>query len=756
MGRRAAHGEDAQRRPSVASGEARATARAPVQDDADGHRLAPWPAHTVVRCGEHGIEPQVRLVRRGRSANVRTSNRHSLARTWSTQARGGRTCAPVAAGAVPRRRAHLRSLPTMVAGTSSARCTATSASTGSTPSPPRWRASDELRAPADGAARSASPRSSPTGRRATSSTTSRWPTARLTSAPGRAARGRAHGAGRGQTAVAVATGAAQRPGGVHQGPHPADRRPAEADRQRSRSSAPSTACSPPSATQHRSTGEWTVPELPEVQAHAERLTERVRRRRAAAVRAAHLHRAEDRRAAAGRGLRPSALDVGRRGKYLLLRFEPVTFVVHLMQGGRLLVDAKQSAKPRNGQARFVFEPTDAGAAAHRGRAPSGAPACGACPTGDVLDRPPLDRARPGGARRRRRRAGRALRRAQHARPRVPARPALHRRPRADAGQRGLPPGQALAVRDDRQARRRRARRRWSTRIHEARRRGLGLRAHPPRHELVGGPARAGCTTASARPARCAATRSARCSYSGYTVAYCPTCQTGGKVLADNTTASSSSSRASPGPGDQPSTSLRCSDADPPPRRAGRLRARRARAPATRGGRSTSPRRSSTRLPAASTRSAACSASPARSRASRSACRPSGMGGPSAAIYYSELIQLGAQRLVRVGTVGGLQPDGEDGRHGRGHRRDGRRPDGRHRSPAASRTRRPRRGASSSRRSRWPRAGRTVHVGPVVTSGAVLRPRDGQIAPLARARPPGVEMEAAVLYTLAAIRTASRR
>jgi formamidopyrimidine-DNA glycosylase len=25
------------------------------------------------------------------------------------------------------------------------------------------------------------------------------------------------------------------------------------------------------------------------------------------------------------------------------------------------------------------------------------------------------------------------------------------------------------------------------------------------------------------------------SYSGYTVAYCPTCQTGGKVLADNTT-----------------------------------------------------------------------------------------------------------------------------------------------------------------------------------------------------------------------------
>jgi 5'-methylthioadenosine phosphorylase/purine-nucleoside phosphorylase len=34
---------------------------------------------------------------------------------------------------------------------------------------------------------------------------------------------------------------------------------------------------------------------------------------------------------------------------------------------------------------------------------------------------------------------------------------------------------------------------------------------------------------------------------------------------------------------------------------------------------------------------------------------SGMGGPSAAIVYEELAQLGARRLVRVGTCGGLQP-----------------------------------------------------------------------------------------------------
>ena len=68
-----------------------------------------------------------------------------------------------------------------------------------------------------------------------------------------------------------------------------------------------------------------------------------------------------------------SLEVDRRGKYLLLRFESMTFVVHLMQGGRLLADAKRSAKPRGGQARFTFEPIELdrridrrhGAAAHR-------------------------------------------------------------------------------------------------------------------------------------------------------------------------------------------------------------------------------------------------------------------------------------------------------------------------------------------------------------------------------------------------------
>jgi formamidopyrimidine-DNA glycosylase len=97
-----------------------------------------------------------------------------------------------------------------------------------------------------------------------------------------------------------------------------------------------------------------VPELPEVQAHAERLTERY----AGVV----LAKFQPLTFTALKTAVPkpeeaygSALDeVGRRGKYLLARFGPHTFIVHLMQGGRLLEDTKQSPKPRNGQARWYF------------------------------------------------------------------------------------------------------------------------------------------------------------------------------------------------------------------------------------------------------------------------------------------------------------------------------------------------------------------------------------------------------------------
>ncbi len=116
-----------------------------------------------------------------------------------------------------------------------------------------------------------------------------------------------------------------------------------------------------------------MPELPEVQAHVERLSRPVddggfagavlggfRPITFTALKTALPDPSE----AVGRPLRT----VDRRGKFLLLRFpseragdgavteeDPITFVVHLMQGGRLVPDESQSAKPRNGVARWSFD-----------------------------------------------------------------------------------------------------------------------------------------------------------------------------------------------------------------------------------------------------------------------------------------------------------------------------------------------------------------------------------------------------------------
>jgi formamidopyrimidine-DNA glycosylase len=98
-----------------------------------------------------------------------------------------------------------------------------------------------------------------------------------------------------------------------------------------------------------------MPELPEVKAHAERLDSAF----AGATLALFTPLAftvlktatPPPDAAYGQAL----VFVGRRGKHVLLDFGTATFVVHLMQGGRLKVDDKQSAKPRNGQARWRFD-----------------------------------------------------------------------------------------------------------------------------------------------------------------------------------------------------------------------------------------------------------------------------------------------------------------------------------------------------------------------------------------------------------------
>ncbi len=98
-----------------------------------------------------------------------------------------------------------------------------------------------------------------------------------------------------------------------------------------------------------------MPELPEIQAHAERL--------AAELGGGVLRTFKPLSFTALKTFDPppdaaygtALTGVGHRGKYLLLEFAPVRFVVHLMQGGRLKPDEKQSAKPRGGLARWVFE-----------------------------------------------------------------------------------------------------------------------------------------------------------------------------------------------------------------------------------------------------------------------------------------------------------------------------------------------------------------------------------------------------------------
>ena len=135
--------------------------------------------------------------------------------------------------------------------------------------------------------------------------------------------------------------------------------------------------------------------MPEVQAHAERLTADRRRPHPAPLHPLTFTALKTAAPPPDEAYGHPLVDVGRRGKYLLVRFEPVTFVVHLMQGGRLLVDTKQSVKPRGGQARFVFD--DDGPAlllTEQGTERKAGVWC--VPSDGVVDGPPLDQPRAGG------------------------------------------------------------------------------------------------------------------------------------------------------------------------------------------------------------------------------------------------------------------------------------------------------------------------------------------------------------------------
>ena len=128
----------------------------------------------------------------------------------------------------------------------------------------------------------------------------------------------------------------------------------------------------------------------------------------------------------------------------------------------------------------------------------------------------------------------------------------------------------------------------------------------------------------------------------------------------------------------------------------------------------------------------------------------GMGSPSCGIVFEELVMLGAKRLIRVGTCGGLK-DGmrmgdtviglsataEDPTALRVAQMDSYAPAATFELAEAA--------AQFSRQQ-----GTTVHVGPIVTSGVFYDPDPDTFARWKRVGHIGVEMEAAMMYTIAAI------
>jgi DeoD family purine-nucleoside phosphorylase len=129
----------------------------------------------------------------------------------------------------------------------------------------------------------------------------------------------------------------------------------------------------------------------------------------------------------------------------------------------------------------------------------------------------------------------------------------------------------------------------------------------------------------------------------------------------------------------------------------------------------------------------------------------GMGCPGATIVFEELIQLGVKKLLRVGTCGGLQPDHALGdmivaisavpADSTAMHLVGNEPH----CPTAS----------------WPlvhgavhvakETGQPLHVGPIVSSDLFYNPDEGQYERWSGRGVLGVEMEAAALFTVGALR-----
>jgi 5'-methylthioadenosine phosphorylase/purine-nucleoside phosphorylase len=130
----------------------------------------------------------------------------------------------------------------------------------------------------------------------------------------------------------------------------------------------------------------------------------------------------------------------------------------------------------------------------------------------------------------------------------------------------------------------------------------------------------------------------------------------------------------------------------------------------------------------------------------------GMGCPSAGIVFEELVMLGATRLVRVGTCGGFAGKGlrlADTVVGLAASCEDQTPlryaDFPGWAPAATY------GLVEAAVRLGRETGATVHVGPIVTSPIFYDPDLGNVGRWSRLGHLGLEMEAAMLYTVAAVR-----
>jgi formamidopyrimidine-DNA glycosylase len=97
-----------------------------------------------------------------------------------------------------------------------------------------------------------------------------------------------------------------------------------------------------------------MPELPEVRAHGERLTASYAGATLSAFRALSFTALKTFAPSPDAAVGTALVEVRTRGKALLFGFEQHTFVAHLMQGGRIRPGEKQAAKVKGGLARWSF------------------------------------------------------------------------------------------------------------------------------------------------------------------------------------------------------------------------------------------------------------------------------------------------------------------------------------------------------------------------------------------------------------------